>query len=243
MVSKSITCLMRGTQAVFAIVIMSLTGHMISTSGWNMLPRQGGNAAEVNYSMFLGVWTVLLMAYFIPLALRPRKDEMFLIATTALDSLTSLFYMCGGIALAAAMNIHSCQNEDYTTENRITNSSPDTKWRCREAQATTAFVWFNFLMFILTTVLSLRELWFSKNPKEDVDESVSTTLEGGPMVADNMPVQTHNAMPSIFGRGGFSGGPAVAEMGREHGGGRDLQRQVSIEEDYPEVADGYSVRS
>jgi hypothetical protein len=108
MISKTITCIVRGAQAVFAIVILGLVGNMISTSGWNMIPRQGGNAAEVNYAMFLGVWTLLGMALFIPFALRPSTEPAILVAIGALDGLTALFYMCGGIALAAAMDIHSC---------------------------------------------------------------------------------------------------------------------------------------
>lgn len=32
--------------------------------------------------------------------------------------------------------------QDYTESNHITNGSRDTKGRCREAQASTAFLWF-----------------------------------------------------------------------------------------------------
>jgi len=32
--------------------------------------------------------------------------------------------------------------QDYTRSNHITNGSHDTKGRCREAQASTAFLWF-----------------------------------------------------------------------------------------------------
>jgi hypothetical protein len=81
---------------------------MISTSGWNMIPRQGGNAAEVNYAMFLAVWTILEMLVFIPVALKPPRTEDLLFAQTILDGLSTLFYFSGGVALSAAMGIHSC---------------------------------------------------------------------------------------------------------------------------------------
>jgi hypothetical protein len=108
-ISRTITCIVRVAQAVLAVVIMGLVGNMISTSGWNMIPRQGGNAAEVNFAMFLAVWTLLSMVAFIPAALFPPNDEKIFMAIAALDGLTTLFYMSGAIALAAAMNIHDCK--------------------------------------------------------------------------------------------------------------------------------------
>jgi hypothetical protein len=109
MISKTISCLVRGVQALVSLVIMALVGHMISTSGWNMLPREGGNAAEVNYAMFLAVWTLLAMTIFIPVALGlVRLEERLRSGPAFLDGLTTLFYFSGGVALASAMGIHSC---------------------------------------------------------------------------------------------------------------------------------------
>jgi hypothetical protein len=111
-VSRTITCVVRVAQTVLAVVIIALVGRMISTSGWNMIPKQGGNAAEVNFAMFLGVWTLLTMFAFIPAALWPPEDENYFIPIAALDGLTAVFYMSGAIALAAALNIHNCRCSD-----------------------------------------------------------------------------------------------------------------------------------
>ncbi|KAH0563376.1 hypothetical protein GP486_002066 [Trichoglossum hirsutum] len=163
MISKTITLMLRGFQALMAVIIMALAGHMISTSGWNQLPRHGGNAAEVNYAIFLSVFALLWMLVFVPVALSSGTDKELAIAVLVGDGLLALFYMCGGIALAAAMNIHSCENSLYTENNRITNSSPDTHWRCREAQATTAFVWFSFVSFGVTIVTSTLAYQYAEN--------------------------------------------------------------------------------
>ena len=68
MVSKTITLIVRAVQTLFSTIIMALSGNMISTSGWNQIPRQGGNAAEVNYAMFISVFTLMSMLVFVPVA-------------------------------------------------------------------------------------------------------------------------------------------------------------------------------
>jgi hypothetical protein len=161
---------------------MALVGSMISTSGWNQIPRQGGNAAEVNYAMFLSVWTLFSMLVFVPVALDYGHFDELLVAALAFDGLSLLFYMCGGIALAAAMNVHSCSNTKYTMSNRITNSSPNTAWRCREAQATTAFVWFTFTAFIVSTAFTLMAV-VNKTQSGDRPRTTPNAPSGGPPVA------------------------------------------------------------
>jgi len=57
--------------------------------------------------------------------------------------------------MAAALQVHSCSNKRYTEHNKITQTSPNTKVRCREAQAATAFVWMMFVLFGVTLGFSL----------------------------------------------------------------------------------------
>lgn len=182
----------------------------------------GGNPAEVNYAMFLGVWTLLSMALFIPLALKPQSKESYLISTTVLDGLTTLFHMCDAIALAAAMGIHNCNNKDYVFQNRITNNALDRPKRCREAQAATAFIWINFLLFVLTTAISVRTIYWNSNPKDDVEDSPNTSeiSTGGPAVS-NVPLQSRNfGISRFWGRRtvALTGGPEVAAGGKHTSG-------------------------
>lgn len=44
--------------------------------------------------------------------------------------------------------------QDYINTNFITNGSPDKTKRCREAQASDAFLWFGFAAFAASAVLS-----------------------------------------------------------------------------------------
>lgn len=44
--------------------------------------------------------------------------------------------------------------QDYVRNNDITDGSFDPEKRCREAQAATAFIWFNWALFTATTLMS-----------------------------------------------------------------------------------------
>lgn len=43
----------------------------------------------------------------------------------------------------------------YTSTNRVTNSSPNTQQNCRQAQATSAFLWFGWAAFVATLAFNL----------------------------------------------------------------------------------------
>ena len=188
-ISKTISVIVRGLELLWAILILALVGHMISTSGWNQIPRKGGNASIVNYCMFVGVLTLLSLTYFIPIIFISIHEEYQVLATIGLDALNVLFYMCGAIAMAALMGVHSCSNEAYTKSNGVTNSSPDTATRCREAQAVTAFLWIGFLTFVASTACSFMNYLhhlnadgvFRRQPTPDHERG------GGQPMTDDLP--------------------------------------------------------
>jgi hypothetical protein len=247
MISKTIACIVRGTQVVFAVIIVGLVGDIFANSYWNQIPRGEGNPSQINYSMFIGVWTLISACYFFPSILWPPVlKQPFLYITAGLDGLNTIFYMGGAIALAAGMNIHSCSNTTYIRGNKITKGAPDKVNRCREAQALTAFLWFNFLVFVVTTVFSVREIFLdatgldggrdkSQNQKNEDPE----TMTGGPMVTDEL-VQPTGARRNFFSflknEGLKDGGPPVAVVTSEVGTDTDIRREQVIESE-PETAD------
>ena len=238
MLSKTV-CVVRGIQTFFAVLVIGVVGDMIFTSDWN------GNASEVNYAMFLGVWTLVSMAYFIPIALRPTYEKHFFITTAVLDFLSAVFYTGGAIRLADVMGVHSCKDEKYTSTNPVTNSSPDTTKRCREAQAATAFIWFNLLTFALSTILSLRSLFFSQHARDIPDDqklSMAEGIVGGVTVTDGTPRPMNNISRLFSRRGPKSGNLEAADVRSDNGGSiRGLPREFP--EYNPEIRDEYSGRS
>jgi len=145
---------------------MALVGNMIATA-------YSGNPSIVNYDMFVAVFAMLSLFYLIPTAVKP--DFAFHpIIGLVLDALNVLFWLIGGIATAAYLGAHSCSDsvsnrynqyckasdtntsiQSYTASNVVTNGSPDREKRCREAQASTAFLWFGFATFCVSLAFSI----------------------------------------------------------------------------------------
>ena len=164
----------RAMQLFFTIIIVSLVGHIITTSYWNALPRGRGNAAEINFAMFLGVFSLVTVPVMALLDWKSPGSGVIPLAAVVGDILNYVFHLGGAIGLAAALEIHSCDNRRYTRTNRITNTARDTATRCREAQAATAFIWFNLFLFMLTTVLSVRSA-YQHHKRRDHREKVLTS--------------------------------------------------------------------
>lgn len=145
MVSRALNLGLRGFQFFCTLIVMALVGNMIATSF-------KGNSAMVNYDMFVAVFGMLSLLYLVPTTFMdsfsvPRVN-------IALDLLNVLFWFCAAVATAAYLGVHSCSNPAYTTTNHITNGSPNTEKRCREAQASTAFLWFGWAAWVASAIFS-----------------------------------------------------------------------------------------
>lgn len=85
---------------------MALVGNMIADA-------TGNNPSIVNYVMFVSVFGMLSLFYLIAGTI----SEAFAISPffmIAADALNTLFFLVGGIALAAYLNVHSCHNQVST---------------------------------------------------------------------------------------------------------------------------------
>lgn len=145
---------------------MALVGNMIKEAF-------AGNPAIVNYAMFVAVFSILSLFYLFA----ATANENFAIhpmLMLGVDLLNTLFFLVGGIALAAELRVHSCGNEvsfsqdrlgllstatdsflkDYVRSNYITNGSTNMAKRCHEAQAVCAFLWFGFASYAGSLVFS-----------------------------------------------------------------------------------------
>lgn len=130
-----------------------------------------GNPATINYNIFVAVFGMLSLFYLIPAAWSDSFQGHALLPIV-LDGLNMLFFFAGGTALAAGLGVHSCSNgvscpieliyvtsnirmQDYTRSNHITNGAGNTKGRCQEAQAATAFLYFAWACFTASFVFSV----------------------------------------------------------------------------------------
>ena len=89
-------------QFFWTLLIMALVGNMIHEA-------VGGNPSIVNYVMFVAVISMLSLFYLIAVTF----SEGFVIIPilpVIVDALNTLFFLIGGIALAAYLGVHSCGN-------------------------------------------------------------------------------------------------------------------------------------
>ncbi|KAF2130290.1 hypothetical protein P153DRAFT_356083 [Dothidotthia symphoricarpi CBS 119687] len=146
MVSRVVNMGLRAFQLFCAVIVVALTGDMVARA-------YSGVHSVVNYTLFVGIWWLLTLLYFLPTSFIEKFSIP--LVDMAFDGLSVLFGFCAAVALPAYLHAHSCSNRAYTLTNRITNSSADTGKNCREAQASTAFLWFGWLALVASLAFSV----------------------------------------------------------------------------------------
>ncbi|KKK25756.1 hypothetical protein P175DRAFT_0479484 [Aspergillus ochraceoroseus IBT 24754] len=123
---------LRAVQAVFALIVLALTGHVIN--------QARGGADTINFMLFNGIWTLFIVVpYFIvaPMFL-PVVAHRYAVA--AVDGVTMIFWFAGFIALATDLPAAStCGHYGL----------------CQELQAAVAFGALDWALFVGTLVLSI----------------------------------------------------------------------------------------
>jgi len=126
---------LRALQLIFLIILTGLLGNIIATS------NQGAyvSTAGVNFSMFVTVLSWLVVLY--GLAASVIESLAVPIFMLAADGLVLLFTFIDGVVLAARLGVPNC--------GRVSLEK-----KCRELQASTAFMWFLFGTFAATLALA-----------------------------------------------------------------------------------------
>lgn len=169
MVSKVINLALRALQFLWTLLIMSLVGNIIAEA-------ISGNPSVINYDMFVAVFSMLSLFYLIPISF----NEGFMghpIIPLVLDVLNTLFFFCGGVAMAAKLHVHSCSDSNYVMNNGVTNGAVNMTKRCRESQASTAFLWFGFFTYLASLVFS------AMGARGGVNMRVGGIRKGGPSMS------------------------------------------------------------
>ncbi|KKK23887.1 hypothetical protein P175DRAFT_0480503 [Aspergillus ochraceoroseus IBT 24754] len=138
---------LRVWEFLWTLLVMALIGNMIAGAF-------AGNPATVNYAMFVSAFSMFTLFYLVPASFN-LDWAIHPIIMIVIDTLNAIFFLTAGIALAAKLEAHSCSNRAYTSTNEITNGSVHQERRCREAQASTAFLWFAWAGYTASVVLSI----------------------------------------------------------------------------------------
>lgn len=127
----------------FLVILLGLVGDLLSS--------QNQHSSRVNFCMFAAAYAIVTDSFYGILA---NIWEAFAwpLVLFVLDFLNFAFTFSAATALAVGIRTHSCTNQAYLDSNNITQGSTQ---RCREAQATVAFFYFSFFIFLAKMIMSL----------------------------------------------------------------------------------------
>ncbi|CAH2350801.1 non-classical export protein 102 [[Candida] railenensis] len=130
---------------VILVITLGLTGSLVA---------QGNNNPQVNFAVFAAAFAILTSSFYGILAYIFEAFAWPVVLAT-FDFLNLVFTFAAATAVAAGIRVHSCSNQDYLDGNKITQGSSG---RCRKAQASTAFLYFSFFIFLASLIFSVISL-------------------------------------------------------------------------------------
>ena len=138
--------ILRGFNFAFLVIILGLTGSLIA--------GQMDVHARVNMALFASVFGLVFDSFYAILA---NFFSIFAwpIVLFVLDFLNFVFTFSAATALAVGIRCHPCTSQSYLDGNAILEGSKD---RCRKAQATVAFLYFCFFIFLAKLIFDLINL-------------------------------------------------------------------------------------
>ena len=136
--------ILRAVNFVLLVIALGLTASLAANTIYN-------SNSQVNFAVFAAAFGLLtssiygVLAYFIAALAWP-------VLLAGFDFLNLVFTFAAAAALAVALRVHSCGNEDYVDNNAVAQGSSD---RCRKGQASVAFLFFSFVVFLASTIFSM----------------------------------------------------------------------------------------
>ena len=146
---EKIQVVLRAVQLLFIIILTGLIGNIIATN----INAASTATAAINFSMFVVVlsWLAALLGLVAGMV---ERISLPVIALLGADALATLFTFISAVVLAAKLKAVNCANTSGQPANWIAYGSANDGKRCREVQASTAFMWFLFATFAGALVLS-----------------------------------------------------------------------------------------
>ncbi|CAF9933498.1 MAG: hypothetical protein HETSPECPRED_008666 [Heterodermia speciosa] len=146
---------LRAAQFVFAIISLGLNGHAVHW--YNTSSLSSSSPPRINFLLFTSIWTLLSLLY---LTLTPRflPSAAHKYAILALDAVTMIFWFAGWVALAVFKeNLTLCWGAI-----------------CHVVTAAIVFGAFEWILFLVTTVLAALHVWRTKGTGSAAPEKHTT---------------------------------------------------------------------
>lgn len=141
MLGGIINAILRGTALLWTLLITALIGNVMASN----VNAASSATKAINWTMFVAAWSWvaalygLAAAFFTALAIP--------IILLPLDIFAVLFTFIDAIVLAAKLKGVNCSNIAHEGHSWIGYGSHSNEKRCREIQASTAFMWFLWVTF------------------------------------------------------------------------------------------------
>lgn len=146
---------LRATNFVFLILILALIGSLIAT--------QKSSNSRVNFAIFTAIFGLVSDSFYGIFANFSSAFTWPVILFTW-DFLNFIFTFSAATALAVGTRTHSCGNKEYLDSNGIAEGSSD---RCHKAQASTAFLYFSFFIFVVKLAMSAFNVFGANSMKKN----------------------------------------------------------------------------
>ncbi|KHN96961.1 MARVEL-like domain protein [Metarhizium album ARSEF 1941] len=145
-----INAIVRSIGLLWTLLITALVGNVIASN-------INGQMAAINFTMFVAVLAWVANLYGLAAAI--ISSLSMVIVLLALDGLATLFTFISAIVLAAKLHAPNCSNlrNAGLSSSWIGWGSSDNEKRCRELQASTAFMWFLWACFCVSLFFSFKE--------------------------------------------------------------------------------------
>jgi hypothetical protein len=146
---ERIQLILRAVQLLFIVILTGLVGSLIASDD----NARGSATATINFAMFVVVlsWLAALLGLATGFIQRVTLPVLVLLGA---DALATLFTFIAGVVLAAKLGPVNCSNFGGRHADWLGFGNVNVVKRCREAQASTAFMWFLFATFAAALVLS-----------------------------------------------------------------------------------------
>lgn len=135
--------ILRMVQFLWVLLITALIGNVIALN-------VDGQMESVNFTMFVCALSWIAVLYGLGAAV--VESLAIPIALFVLDGLATLFTFIDAIVLSAELRAPNCSNPP--SGSWIGNGAANVEKRCREIQASTAFMWFLWAAFAASLVLA-----------------------------------------------------------------------------------------
>ncbi|KAL1842017.1 hypothetical protein VTJ49DRAFT_6183 [Mycothermus thermophilus] len=152
---QKIQLALRATQLLFIIILTGLIGNVIASN----INAASSATAAINFTMFVIVVSWLCTLLGLVAALIDRVS-LPVLALLGADAFATLFTFIAAVVLSAKLGAVNCGNTKGRSASWIAYGSANDTKRCREVQASAAFMWFLFATF--TAAMTLGFLGFRK---------------------------------------------------------------------------------